>query len=297
MLVVSEVCPTGQYAGTVRDRGARSQERPVNWSASDAAVGVAKTKNWKNRKVKDLSTMTEHAGFPAGITYESIFGKRPRSARIYQFNLRKIFPPDDEFATCIARLCILREDLSLEIKGIVAGPFDSLDTNTIAWRHNYFFRNSVRTLQEIASALHGLRSVPEFKRTIQKRFSTGERKAFEEFCTQIQDAGGVIGEVRNIMGGHVKHMAVGKGLKLINHDRTGFWERPFSPEDRLAHTRHTFVSELFIAVLQAGDRGDDLPPRDVTEVLEIAAVMAKLMAAIPHIDSLFELYVAERQLL
>ena len=241
--------------------------------------------------------MAEHAGFPEGITYESIFGKKPRSARIYQINLRKFFPPDDEFATCIARLCILREDLSLEIKGIVAGPFDSLDTNTVAWRHNYFFRNSVRTLQEIASALHRLRSVPEFKRALRKRFSTDEHKAFEKFCAKIEDASGLIGEVRNIMGGHVKHTAVGKGLKLINYDRTGFWERPFSPEDRLAHPRHTFVSELFIAILQAGDRSDDLPPRDATEVLEISAVMAELIKAIPHIDSLFELYVTERRLL
>src|SRR5437016_4202575 len=115
--------------------------------------------------------MTDHADFPEGMTYESIFGRKPRSAKLYQFNLRKLFPPDDEFATCIARLCLLREDLWLEIKGIVAGPFDSLDTNTVVWRHNYFFRNSIRTLQEIVSALHTLRSVPEFKRALQKRFS------------------------------------------------------------------------------------------------------------------------------
>ncbi|HLZ33494.1 MAG TPA: hypothetical protein VKP13_05730, partial [Nitrospira sp.] len=68
-------------------------------------------------------------------------------------------------------------------------------------------------------------------------------------------------------------------------------------KDRLEHTHHPFVSELLIAILRAGDRSEDLPERDVTEILEIAEVLAKLMEAIPHIDSLFELYVEERQLL
>lgn len=142
-----------------------------------------------------------------------------------------------------------------------------------------------------------MRSVPDFQRAKQKRFSTAHQKGFEDFYAQLIDAKGLIGEVRNSLGGHVKHSAVGKGLNMINSDQTGFWERPFSPQDRLAHTRHTFVSELFIAILRAGDRGDDLPPRDVTEMLEITAVLAGLIRAIPQIDSLFELYIAERGLL
>ncbi|RPH80567.1 MAG: hypothetical protein EHM80_04865 [Nitrospiraceae bacterium] len=239
----------------------------------------------------------EEAGFPEGMTYDSLFGKKPRGTKIHLFNLRKLFPPDDEFATCIARLCILREDLSMEIKGIAAGPFGSLDANTIAWRHNYFFRNSARTLREIASALQRLRKVPEFQRALQKKASTDGYKAFEKFCTQMQDASGLIGELRNSIGGHVKHNAVAKGLKLINDSDNVFWERPIHRQDRLAHTHHPFVSELFIAILQAGDRADNMPPRSATEMLEIPGVLAKLIRAIPHIDSLFELYVSERQLL
>ena len=241
--------------------------------------------------------MTGHAGFPEGVTYESIFGKKATSKRIFQVNLRKFFPPDDDYATCMARLCILREDLSLEITGIVAGPYDQLDGNTVAWRHNYFFRNSVKTLQEIASAIQTLHRLPEFKRAFKKRFTPAEQKVFKDFRAKIQNAGGLIGEVRNTIAAHVKQSAVASGLKVLGFDRTGFWERPFSPTDRLAHTHHPFTNELFMAILQAGDRSDDLPQRDVTEILEIASVMAKLMDAIPHIDSLFELYAEERQLL
>lgn len=120
---------------------------------------------------------------------------------------------------------------------------------------------------------------------------------FKDFCKQIQGSGDLITEVRNSIGGHVKHNVVARGLKTIDFDRTGFWERPFDPSDRLAHTHHPFVNDLVIALLQAGDRADHLPVKDITEVMEIPEVMARLQYAIPHIDSLFELYVNERHLL
>lgn len=241
--------------------------------------------------------MGTHAGYPTGTTHESLFGKKASSKRIFQINLRKFFPPDDEYATCMARLCILREDLSLEINGIVAGPFEWLDGNSVAWRHNYFFRNTAKTLREIASALQALNCLPEFKRALRTRCSPSEQREFKKFCTLIQDSSEIITEVRNNIGGHVKHTVVARALKTLTYDMTGFWERPLDLKDRLEHTHHPFVSELLIAILRAGDRSEDLPERDVTEILEIAEVLAKLMEAIPHIDSLFELYVEERQLL
>jgi hypothetical protein len=197
----------------------------------------------------------------------------------------------------MARLSILREDLSLEVNGIVAGPFDWLDGNGIAWRHNYFSRNFAKTIQEIASALHALNRIPEFKRALKKRFTSSEQKVFKDFCKQIQRSGDLITEVRNSIGGHVKHKVLARGLKTIDFDRTGFWARPFDPRDRLAHTHHPFVNDLVVAILHAGDRADHLPVKDITELREIPGVMANLQYAIPHIDSLFELYVEERHLL
>lgn len=113
------------------------------------------------------------SGDQEGAAYAALFTKNATSSRNYQLNLRRFFPSDDEFATCIARLCILREDLFFEVNGIVAGPYEWLDKNGTAWRRNYFFRNSVRTLGEIASAIHRLNCVPEFQRALEK---SGQKK-------------------------------------------------------------------------------------------------------------------------
>lgn len=241
--------------------------------------------------------MSEHAGYPEGITHESLFQKKASATRTFQIHLRKFFPPDDEYATCMARLCILREDLSMEINGIVAGPFDWLDSNGIPWRHNYFFRNFAKTIQEIASALQTLNCVPEFKRALKRRFTSSQQKLFKDFCKEIQVSGDLITEVRNSIGGHVKHSVVARGLKTIDFDMTGYWVHPFDQKDRLAHTHHPFVNDLVVAMIRAGDRSDHLPEKDITEALEIPGVMARLQYAIPHIDSLFALYVNERHLL
>lgn len=229
-----------------------------------------------------------------GITHPE---KKASATRIFQINLRKFFPPNDEYATCMARLCILREDLALEVTGITEGPFDRLDGNGIPWRHNYFFRNFAKTVREIASALQTLNCTPEFKRALKKHYTMAQQKDFKKFCKKIEVSIELITELRNSIGGHLQHKVIGQGLKRINFDWTGFWERPMHPRDRWDHAHHPFANDLVLTSLVAGDRPDHLPVRDVTEVMAIPGVMAELIVAILHIDALFELYVLERQLL
>lgn len=224
------------------------------------------------------------------MTIDDIFRKKASSTRIFQINLRKFFPPEDDYATCMARLCILREDLWVDIIGILEGPLERLDANGIEWRRLYFFRNYLKTLQEIASALHTLNCIPEFKRAFEKHYSPSEQKTFKDFCKKIQGSGDLITEIRNSAGGHIQHNVVAGALKAISPDFTGFWERPFDPEERWSHTHHPYVTDLVAAIFLAGDR-------DAEEALAIPGVMASLQVVTLHIDSLFHLYVAERQLL
>src|SRR5439155_16622609 len=72
------------------------------------------------------TTMPELTENAEGITRAPQSEKKASATRIFQINLRKFFPPNDEYATCMVRLCILREDLALEVKGITEGPFDWL---------------------------------------------------------------------------------------------------------------------------------------------------------------------------
>src|SRR5690349_16080987 len=78
------------------------------------------------------------------------------------------FPSDDPVAAAVARLLILREDLYLELRGIVALPIPPLDECSEDWRMVYFFRNSVRTLLEIRGAIEFLSQQKAFFRQVKK---------------------------------------------------------------------------------------------------------------------------------
>jgi hypothetical protein len=77
--------------------------------------------------------------------------------------LTKWFPPNDPLAAKIARLCILREDFLLEMKGVFTQRFQELDGTSEEWRRLYFIRNLIRTLREIESGMQRLFTDVEFK--------------------------------------------------------------------------------------------------------------------------------------
>jgi hypothetical protein len=91
-------------------------------------------------------------------------------SKIYlrQMKLRRWFPPNDRFAACVARLCILREDFALEMQGLYKRGIKPLDSHSAIWRKLYFWRNLVRTLLEIRKTLESLNTVLEFKRVLKK---------------------------------------------------------------------------------------------------------------------------------
>lgn len=227
-----------------------------------------------------------------GSAYAERLTKKAGATRYYPINLHKFFPPDDEFATCVARLSVLREDLVLEVNGITLGPYEWLDKNGEIWRKNYFFRNSARTLEEIRSAIHTLNCLPEFKRATKRIWSITDQKNFKSFCKDLEKASELVNEVRNHISGHVKQKVVANALKVLGSDSTGFWEYPHDPNDRPTHTHHPFLNVLLIAMLQAGDSKN----RSLNEVMKIPETMASLIHAIAFIDNIFELYVVERGL-
>jgi len=230
---------------------------------------------------------------PEGSDYAARFTKKAAATRHFLIDLHKFFPPDDKFATCVARLCILREDLTLEVNGITLGPYKWLDKNGEVWRRNYFFRNSVRTLQEIKSAIHTLNGLPAFKRAKKTLWSVQDQENFKNFCRELENASELVKEVRNSIGGHVGHEVVARALKVLGSDSTGFLELPHDHNDKPTHTHHPFLNVILIAMLQASDGNQ----KDLDEVMEIPGVLAGLIKAIAFIDNIFELYVIEKGLL
>lgn len=97
---------------------------------------------------------------------------------IRPIKLRKWFPPHDPVATTVAMLCVLREDFLIELYGIVDDHLGRLDDNDVGYRRTYFWRNSLRTLEEIRDVMIRLNSHSEFRDAMSKQ-PTEVREAFE----------------------------------------------------------------------------------------------------------------------
>ena len=213
------------------------------------------------------------------------------SIHIRPIRLQKWFPPNDTFATSVAQLCILREDFYLEIHGIIEDPIEFLDRNTAAWRHNYFFRNSIRTLMEIRGALEILWKVDEFKEALAEE-PTEVADSLAKLLTGLRKSHDLIKFVRNKICGHVQHRDVHRALAIMDFDRRGIVEIG----ENFKSTHFKFTSELFIAILQAGNPAKKIADRDIEEVLDMTATMARLVPALTAIDSILSIYKRARRL-
>jgi hypothetical protein len=81
---------------------------------------------------------------------------------------QQLFPSGNPIAVLVARLCILREDVYLELAGLAAASIEAtflktdstnppgLEDNGKVYRQMYFLRASIRTLAEIQETIHAL---------------------------------------------------------------------------------------------------------------------------------------------
>jgi hypothetical protein len=100
--------------------------------------------------------------------------------KTYFVSLTHWFPSDDPIAIAIAKLCVLREDYFLELQGLITpgtGPFEGnttgkgipeLDQNSASFRRLYFFRNSMRTLDELRNLVERMHTNSPDKKAIAK---------------------------------------------------------------------------------------------------------------------------------
>src|SRR5712692_7799419 len=119
----------------------------------------------------------------------------PRAAHVSILKIRKWFPPDDPLAAKIARLCILREDLLLEMEGVFTEDIHELDDHSAEFRRMYFLRNLVRTQIELSSAIQVLLKDQEFKNLLAKESAQIQRD-FRKAARAIGRAHPLAKEVR-----------------------------------------------------------------------------------------------------
>jgi len=120
----------------------------------------------------------------------------------------------------MVRLYILKEDLYLEVRGMVHEPMPALDESSSDWREIYFFRNSVGTLLEIRSAIETLRREKSFIRALSGQPPPLNR-AFDDLTKALNRADSLIKKLRNEVAGHLPDKAFAEALDKIGSDTRG----------------------------------------------------------------------------
>jgi hypothetical protein len=208
--------------------------------------------------------------------------------RIKPIRLRTWFPPDDPVATAVARLCVLREDLILELHGIVADNLEKVDGNSNEWRRMYFWRNSLRTLEEIKHSLNNINRQVSFRQAL-AREPAQVKTAFESQKKELNKTSQeVLGELRNTVSAHLDGGVMQDALDQMEGDREGLVEIG----ETVGRIHYKFTGELILAILLRG-----VPPKSQMETFKtVLGKSAKLSRAVSAIDDVFACYARDRRL-
>jgi len=187
--------------------------------------------------------------------------------------IRRIFPPNNELAAIIARICILREDAMIEMLAILEEDMGKLDRPDAKVRKFYFMRNLIRTHLELSSAIQTLLRNSEFKQILASQ-PEGARKEFEGKLSVLKYHP-ILKGVRNDICGNVRHDAVQDALNEMNDESFGF----FQVGDSAMKSQFGFASEIVAAMLLRGVSQEELNSaigsekfRQLRACLELASV-------------------------
>lgn len=220
--------------------------------------------------------------------------------RTYTVSLARWLPAHDPIAIAVAKLCVLREDYFLELQGLIipgadhfegkfsGGGISRLDENSATWRRLYFFRNSMRTLNEIRNLVERMHLHKPDKDALSEE-PEHIVEGFKELRRQLAHPYELVKDLRDSVGGHVLRSDIAKVLSEINPDITGF----FQDGQIRGKTRYKFSSELVLSIML-----DKVEPAHEEEKLEaLVGTTAKLIAIIGTMDQIIRAYIIDRKLL
>ena len=201
--------------------------------------------------------------------------------------LREWFPADDALTAIIARLCILREDFALELRGISAEGLGELDKHSTAWRKLYFFRRSILTLREIDCAINVNLIYDQGFRELLSKQTPSDQEEFQRITQKIKEAQPLVKELRDSLGGHVWDKCVEKAIEDIQPDRIGFLDAG----QVIGDTHYKFAGELVLEMMAPGLSDEQRMEKIETDMRTVA----NLSDTLPEIDAIVTWYV-DRQL-
>lgn len=203
------------------------------------------------------------------------------------YRLASLFPPDDDYAATMARICILWEDLITEASAGRQTSIREMDGNSPQWRRLYFLRRSIGTVHEIGRALHTLRGHKEFKEAVSKQ-SHYDRDGFETRYEILTKHRNDIKTFRNdIGGGHVQQGAIQKGINTLNSELSGL----FQFGEFYGDIRFKFAYQLTQCVMFPFQEEQD-PEQELAKVLTV--IEKATTNALRLVEFVFAVYVKER---
>jgi len=120
----------------------------------------------------------------------------------------------------LAQLCVLYEDLRIEMLGIRAKSIGEMDDIDSMYRQHYFLRRSIGTLREFSYGLVNLDEFPAFV-TILNGFNEGDQSIWRKSVEFFKKHKNQVDAVRNNVGGHFGLEAALYAIKSLRPDAVG----------------------------------------------------------------------------
>jgi hypothetical protein len=202
--------------------------------------------------------------------------------------LTKWFPPNDELAVKVARLCILREDFLLEMTGVYTEDITELDASSAQWRKIYFIRNIFRTLTEITGGIRRVIEDPEFVGLLAKQ-TPETKQMFADHKKKLGEGLKALKDQRDAIGAHVQESIVRRTLNGLNGDLFGLFEIGKTSKE----SYFKFASELVMQAMVAGVPAEE----KLSAFRETNGKIANLFPAFSLIEQIVFIYVQGRHLI
>lgn len=184
-------------------------------------------------------------------------------------------------------LCVLREDLWIEVHGITADGLGHLDDNHSGFRRTYFWRNSLRTLEEIKVVFNRLNADRGFREAMASLPDL--RTSFEDSKRALNVASEqFLYGLRSKVSAHLDEARMQAGIDGLDFQQEGFAE--LAREAGRTHLK--FATDLiWAALLPSSSAATKLA--DAEALLEKSAALLPVIAAI---DSVIACYMRDRRL-
>jgi hypothetical protein len=209
--------------------------------------------------------------------------------KIKRVNLSKWFPANDPFATKMARICILREELMFELYcALESQNVPMNDEYSSSWQQTYFFRKMHITVAEIRSAVESLARDVKFKAFLKKQPGTFQIE-FTELKKNLNSTSEAIKDFRRDVGAHFSEDSIHQALQSMSHERNGFFQISRAPRK----THYEFAEELIMAVMVRNTPNEKQYKKAISIVDALTNTTSKLFH---RIDFLFISYLKDRNL-